>query len=142
MKFMGAWDTYALIATDRRAIFCHITKEMINQALKAAQDKAKAEGGGFWDQWGAQLDTSFFYTQRYKHMSPEEAIREQPDNFAIENSQMRKVRLWRKTEQGKQLLKRIFWEVEFESNRGKEKYLIDDIDPEAEINAAFGSKMG
>jgi len=42
MKFLGQWDLYAMIATDRRAIFCHITKDMVNQALKEAQEKAKA----------------------------------------------------------------------------------------------------
>ena len=90
---------------------------------------------------GAQLEMSFFFTQRYKQMSPEQAIREQPDNFAIEKSQIRKVRVWRKNESGKQLLKRVFWEVEFESSRGKEMYVIDDADPEQELNAAFASKM-
>jgi len=142
MKFLGQWDLYAMIATDRRAIFCHITKDMVNQALKEAQEKAKAKGEGFWGQWGAQLDTSFFYTMRYKQMSPEQAIREQPDNFALEHSEISRVRLWRKTDAEKgAILKRIFWEVEFESRRGKDKYVIDDIDPEAELNAAFGSKL-
>ena len=140
MKFMGAWDTYALIITERRAIFCHITKEMVNQAVKDAQEKAKAEGKGFWDQWGAQLDTSFFYTEKYKRMSPEQAIREQPDNFTLEHSEISKVLLWQKTEPGNQVLKRIFWEVEFESRRGKEKYVVD-LDPEAALTAGFGSKL-
>ena len=70
MKMLGAWDTFSLIATERRAIFCHITNDMVNQAIKEAQQKAKAEGKGFWDQWGAQLDVSFFYTEKYKHMPP------------------------------------------------------------------------
>ncbi len=39
------------------------------------------------------------------------------------------------------MLKKVFWEVEFESSRGKEKYVIDDADPEQELNAAFATKM-
>jgi hypothetical protein len=119
MKFMGAWDTYALIITERRAIFCHITGDMVNKAIKESQEKAKAEGKGFWDQWGAQLDTSSFYTEKYKRMSPEEAIREQPDNFALEHGEISKVVLWQKTEPGNQLLNRIFWEVEFRVSAGE-----------------------
>ncbi len=38
------------------------------------------------------------------------------------------------------MLKRVFWEVEFESSSGREKYVIDDADPK-ELNAAFASKM-
>jgi len=140
MKFLGAWDTFALIITERRAIFCHITNDMVNRALKEAQEKAKAEGKGFWDQWGTQLDVSFFYTEKYKKMSPEEAIREQPDNFALDHSEISRVVLWQKTEPGKALLKRIFWEVEFESRRGKEKYVVD-IDPKNALAAGFGSKL-
>lgn len=38
------------------------------------------------------------------------------------------------------MLKRIFWEVKFESHRGKEKYVVD-IDPETALTAGFGSKL-
>ncbi len=143
MKFLGQWDTYALMITERRSIFCHITKEMVNQGLKEAQAKAKAEGKGFWGQWGAQLDTSFFYTQKYKQMTPEQAIREQPDNFAIDHSDLARVRFWRRTHSGQKdaILKTVYWEVEFESRRGKEKYQIDMIDPTQELNAGYGSKL-
>jgi hypothetical protein len=140
MKLLGSWDLFALIATERRAIFCHITSDMVNQAIKEAQQKAKAEGKGFWDQWGAQLETSFFYTEKYKHMSPEEALRERPENYALDLSEISKVTLWQKTEKGNQVLKRIFWEVEFESKRGKEKYVVD-LDPENALANAFGSKL-
>jgi hypothetical protein len=143
MKFLGQWDTYALMITDKRSIFCFITGEMVKQGIKEAQEAAKAKGEGFWGQWAAQLDTSFFYTQRYKQMTPEQAIREQPNNFAIDHGSMRKVVLWRKNHpnQKGQILKTVFWEVEFESNRGKEKYTIDMIDPEQELAAGYGSKL-
>jgi hypothetical protein len=143
MKFLGQWDTYALIITERRSIFCFITGDMVKQALKQAQDEAKAKGEGFWGQWAAQLDTSFFYTERYKKMTPEQAIREQPNNFAIEHSDMRKVVLWRRNHpnQKGQILKTVFWEVEFESSRGKEKYTIELVDPQQELAAGYGSKL-
>jgi len=142
MKFMGQWDLFAMVVTERRAIFAHITKDMVNQAIKDAQEKAKSEGKGFFGQWGAQLNTSFFYTQRYKHMSPEQVLREQPDNFAIEHGEITKVNVWRKTPPGqKGILKTMYWEVEIESRRGKEKYRVDDFDPEPELDAAFGSKI-
>ncbi len=142
MKFLSAWDLYAMVATESRIIFAHITKEMVNQAIKEAQEKAKAEGKGFFGQWGAQLNTSFFYTQKYRQMTPEAVMREQPDNFAISLGDVRKVNVWQRTPAGqKGMLKQIYWEVEFESIRGKEKYTVDDSDPNPALNATFGSKV-
>lgn len=142
MKFMGQWDLYAMVATESRAIFAHITKDMVNQAVKDAQEKAKAEGKGFFGQWGAQLNTSFFYTQKYRQMSPEAVMREQPDNFAINLGDVRKVNVWQRTSSDKKaILKQLYWEVEFESSRGKEKYTVDDGDPNPALDAAFGSKV-
>jgi len=74
-------------------------------------------------------------------MTPDQALREQPDNFTIEHGDMRKVVLWQKTppSQKGQILKTVFWEVEFESSRGKEKYTIDMLDPEQALTAGYGS---
>ena len=37
-------------------------------------------------------------------------------------------------------MKRVFFEVEFESKRGKEKYVVD-LDQTNALSAAFGSKL-
>ncbi|MDO8871380.1 MAG: hypothetical protein Q7V05_01420 [Methanoregula sp.] len=45
MKMPGAaWDTYALVVTNRRMILAQLTADMLNAAYKEAAERAKAEG--------------------------------------------------------------------------------------------------
>lgn len=88
--FMGMKQkTFSLIITDRRLIFAELTKEKITAMVNEARDAAKAEGKGFFGQWGAQLGTSFNYHQAYWQMAPEAALAETPGNFAIERPAFR-----------------------------------------------------
>ena len=85
--FMGMKaKTYSIIITDWRLIFAELTKERITAMVNQARDAAKAEGKGFFGQWGAQIGTSFNYHQVYWEMAPEAALAETPGNFAIERT--------------------------------------------------------
>lgn len=86
--FMGIKQkTFSLIITDRRLVFAELTKEKITAMVNAARDGAKAEGKGFFGQWGAQIGSSMNYHDAYWQMSPDAALAETPGNFAIERSQ-------------------------------------------------------
>ena len=83
--FMGIKQkTYSLVITDRRLIFAYLTKEKITAMVNESRDAAKAEGKGFFGQWGAQLGTSFNYHEGYWQLAPEAVLAETPENFAIE----------------------------------------------------------
>lgn len=85
--FMGMKQkTFSLMITDRRLVFAELTKEKITAMVNEARDAAKADGKGFFGQWGAQIGTSFNYHQVYWQMAPEAALAETPGNFAIERS--------------------------------------------------------
>jgi hypothetical protein len=85
--FMGVKSkTYTLVITDQRLIFARLTKERMNAIVAQARDEAKAAGKGFFGQWGAQLGSSFNYHELYSQMTPEEALAETPDNYAIDRS--------------------------------------------------------
>lgn len=86
--FMGLKQkAYTLIVTDRRLVFAEITKEKTTAAVNAARDQAKAEGKGFFGQWGAQIASAGSYNDAYWQMSPDAALAETPGNWAIERSQ-------------------------------------------------------
>jgi len=86
--FMGLKQkSYTLIITDRRLVFAELTKEKVTATVNAARDSAKAEGKGFFGQWGAQLKSSGSYSEAYWRMSPEAALAETPGNWAVERSQ-------------------------------------------------------
>lgn len=82
--FLGTKSkTYSLIITDTRLIFAQLTKERMTAMVNAARDGAKADGKGFFGQWGAQLGTTMNYHQAYWEMSPDAALAETPGNFAL-----------------------------------------------------------
>lgn len=86
--FMGLKQkSYTLVITERRLIFAELTKEKVTAAVNAARDQAKAEGKGFFGQWGAQIGSTMTYSQAYWQMSPDAALAETGGNWAIERSQ-------------------------------------------------------
>jgi len=92
MKMMGmAYDTFTLVVTGRRMIHAQLTQAMLTSAIAEAQEKAKAEGKGFFGVWGDQMAASFGFAKRYETLSPDVALAETPGNIAIENSRITSV---------------------------------------------------
>ena len=86
--FMGLKQKpYTLIITERRLIFAEISKEKVTATVNAARDAAKAEGKGFFGQWGAQIASAGSYNDAYWQMPPDAALAEMPGNWAVERSQ-------------------------------------------------------
>jgi len=141
-KFLGNFDLYTLAVTQKRAIFAHTTEDMINQSLKDVQKVPKSKGGSFFDKWGAEIDTNFFFTEKYKSMEPDEILLEQPDNFEIEHYGIKKIRVYEKEDNrvDNSIMSRYWYEVEFETRLGTLKYIVD-IDPRPELRYGFGLKV-
>ncbi len=84
--------TYTLVMTNHRILFAQSTQEMMKQHVNEARDKAKAEGGGFFKQWGAQIASGFNLADRYLEMDPAQVLAETPGNWALDISQIQKVK--------------------------------------------------
>ena len=85
--FMGMKVTsYTLVLTESRIIFAEATAAMLKQSVADARDAAKADGKGFFGQWGAQMGAYSKLAQGYLSMDPALALAENPGNFAIEES--------------------------------------------------------
>jgi hypothetical protein len=95
-KSFGRYDSFTGVVTGKRMIFAQMTNDMIKDAAMQARNQAKAEGKGFWGQWGDQLKASFGYTQRYLTMPPSAALAETSGNFDVDNAGVREVKLKRK----------------------------------------------
>jgi pSer/pThr/pTyr-binding forkhead associated (FHA) protein len=91
-KGMFGADAYNLVLTLQHLVFARLTSEMLKAATEQARQDAKAQGKGFFGQWGAQMGASGDIVQRYYQMPVEAILREHPDNFVIPVSQVRKVR--------------------------------------------------
>ena len=83
-----AMEGFNIIVTQRRMIFAVMTNDMINQAAK----QAGKEGGFFGGMLNAATVGYTFY-KRYLTMPPDAALAENPQNFAVELSQIRKIKI-------------------------------------------------
>lgn len=92
--FMGVKSkSYTLVLTNKRVIFAHLTAEMMKDLVRNARDSAKADGKGFFGQWGAQLGAYSEFASHYLEMPPEEVLAQTPQNFAIDRAIITKVKV-------------------------------------------------
>jgi len=130
-------ETYTLVVTNERSIFAQLTSAMLNKQINEAKNKAKEEGKGFFGQWGAQLKTSFNYSEKYMKMKPDEILKETNKNFEIKNSEIEKVKYkWYEDQQSA----RSYYDVIFKTNSEKFKFKTE-TNPKAELKKAYGDKF-
>lgn len=92
--FMGLKSTtFTLVLTRERIIFAETTSAMLKQSVADARDQAKADGKGFFGQWGAQLGAYGALAESYLSMDPSVALAENPGNFALQESAIDKIKL-------------------------------------------------
>ena len=116
MKSLGRWDTYTGVVTSQRLIFAQMTNEMLKSAVQQSRDQAKADGKGFWGQWGDQLRATWGYSQRYLTMPPQAILAETPGNFELYNSTISEIKVKVKRNEEGQVHD---LEVEIHSTTGK-----------------------
>jgi hypothetical protein len=124
-KSFGRYDTFTGVLTDKRLIFAQMTSDMLKDAAMQARNQAKAEGKGFFGQWGDQLKASFGFTQRYLSMPPSTALNETPGNFYVDHAGVRELKLKLKNLQQGNMENHEF-ELEFQSTSGKFEFRMDD----------------
>ncbi|MCW4009092.1 MAG: zinc ribbon domain-containing protein [Candidatus Bathyarchaeota archaeon] len=124
-KSFGRYDTFTGVVTAQRLIFAQMTNDMLKDAIQQARDQAKAEGKGFWGQWGDQMKASFGYTQRYLSMAPSAALAETAGNFDVKHGAVREVKLKLKdVNQGN--MESHEFELEIQSAAGKFGFRMDE----------------
>lgn len=141
-RMFGAPDTYNVAATDSRCIFARLTNDMLKKAAAEANRKGKEEGKGFFSRWGDQMAATLKYGDRYLAMPPEEIMKENRDNFAVDHRDIKSISFREKhtIEDANKILRRIYGEVTFDTVRGKTTYQLDGM-PVADI-AAMRSVLG
>ncbi|BAD86371.1 hypothetical protein TK2182 [Thermococcus kodakarensis KOD1] len=74
-----------LVVTDEKIIVAHVKKEMIQKA----REEAKERGDGFFK----RLASGWTMHERYYDMSPEDVLKESPENFSIPLNGIKEVKL-------------------------------------------------
>lgn len=88
----------------------------MKQVVKESRDQAKAEGKGFFGQWGAQIKGSFRYAERYAGMSAQAALAENEANFSIPNASISSIKVKKKSSQDDDQIQTM-WQVTIQSNQ-------------------------
>lgn len=122
-KSFGRADACTGVLTNQRFIFAQLTSEMFTAAAQQARDQAKAEGKGFFGQWGDQLKATFAYGQRYLRMQPDAIIAETPGNFALYNNTISEIGLSDKYYREDQAI--YEFDVHIHSTAGRFDYVMD-----------------
>jgi len=74
-----------VVVTDKRIIFALLNNEILKE--QAAQMK-----GGFLSRLGSSMSGDYI-TKRYLEISPDQALSENPENFAVNRGEIKKVKL-------------------------------------------------
>ena len=86
-KNMFSSEAFHLIVTSKRMIFAAFTNEMVKQAAREAGQT------GFFSGLIGAATIGFTYYKKYLTLDPEAALRENPQNFALQRDSIRKVKL-------------------------------------------------
>jgi hypothetical protein len=122
-KSLGRSDTFTGVLTSQRLIFAQMTSEMLKAAAQQARDQAKAEGKGFFGQWGDQLKATYGYARKYLTMAPQAILAETPGNFELGNSTISEIKI---KERFKREDQQIYeFEVQIHSTMGKHEFIMD-----------------
>jgi hypothetical protein len=141
-KSLGRYDTYSGVITSQRFIFAQMTSQMVTQAAMAAKEQAKADGKGFFGQWGDQLKASFGYTQRYLTMQPAAILAETPGNYAFDNNMISEIKVHHKQIMSGGEVQRHEFEIEVKSSMGNSTFKMDENNEYIKtLKAAYGDKV-
>jgi len=95
-KGLLGYETFNVVVTPGRLVFALMTQQMMNDAVRQAQQEAKSQGKGLLGQMAAQMGWLGIMSERYHATLVEAALAEQPENFFLPNSQIRQVKLERR----------------------------------------------
>jgi hypothetical protein len=89
-----AVEGFNVVVTDKRMIFALMTSEMIKEEVQRV-----SKGAGFFGGMAAAATVGYSFYKRYLTMLPDAVMAENSDNFAVNLSSIRRV----KVEGGKQI---------------------------------------
>ncbi len=132
-------DSFTLVATRDESIFAKVTNDMLKQVVMEARNEAKAEGKGFFAQWGSQMGASFNYAERYLSMSPDSIRSEHVDNFIIRNAGIISLKAKEKNRFDDERTSPD-WEITINTSMGKLKFKAN-YDPRKGLKQIYDGKV-
>jgi hypothetical protein len=82
---------YNLLVTTERLVFLRVTTQMLNEAAREAKQAAKAQGKGFFGQWGAVIGSRALIRDRHLQTPVDVLLSEQPESYFLPLAQVRRI---------------------------------------------------
>jgi hypothetical protein len=92
-KGLLGYQTWNLVVTPQRLVFALMTQQMMNDAVRQAQEQAKREGKGLMARIAAQMGWLNLMVEKYHAMPVDAALAEQSENFFFLVNQIKKVKV-------------------------------------------------
>jgi hypothetical protein len=89
---MFSTTMYTLVFTNYRLLMAEATKDVVARLIEQARASKKADGGGFFAQWGAQLGASIHFADHYRGLTPDQVLAESPGNGALTPADVRELK--------------------------------------------------
>ena len=125
-----ATKTYTLVFTNYRLLMAEATKDVISSVVERARAESKAQGGGFFAQWGAQLKASFGFASHYRGMTPDQILAESPGNGALTPADVRELKFEHKRrEVGSSDVEQDYLRITLVTAGAKKQFETDAEDP-------------
>jgi hypothetical protein len=140
---MFSSERWVLVVTDQRLIGARLSNELYKQIVEQARAQAKAQGAGFFGQWGAQLKASFGISNRYLAMTPEAILAETPGNWALYPGQVGEIKVEEKTRTSGEDMESDYLRITIATPGGKGSYETGDANPSRdEVRAVLARTFG
>lgn len=125
-------EMYVLVVTDRRLIGAKVTGDLLKRIIEEARAGAKAEGGGFFRQWAAQIGASVTLGRRYGRMQPDAILAETPGNWMLLPNQARSIKVERRRRDDEDRgMHSTHLRIKLETPSGTTTYETDTENPDA-----------
>lgn len=90
--FLGQ-KSFNLVVTDKRLIAAILTGKMISEAVKQTREESKNQGEGILKRMAKTAFSGYSYHQKYFNMSPDEILSENTENFYLDNTMIKKIKV-------------------------------------------------
>ena len=126
---MGMFKTkrYTLVFTSYRLLLAEARDDLVKAEVERARAAAKAQGSGFFGQWGAQLKVKF--GPHYLAAPPDSILAETPGNGALTPADVRSLRIEKKQKDDGDDSMIPYLRVTIEATTGKFEFETDDEEP-------------
>lgn len=137
-KGLLGYQTWNLVVTPQRLVFALMTQQMMNDAVRQAQEQAKREGKGLMARIAAQMGWLQLMVDKYHDMPVDATLAEQSDNFFFLVNQIKKVKVEHREDRQQHTSSD---HVTFETTSGKYEFELKAGRP-AEARQVLASVLG